>query len=179
MGKKEKRIRIRNRKIVLGCVISYALLGILTIGFAIGGTVLTEYKMDQQYQGYYYLATDAGSPEVVSDFLGDYLISVEDVHGYGALIWKNPSTNMDHRKQIVESFKSRADDLCKRKAFNEQRIDVQLSFVELTNDMEGKQLPMVWWYIIHYRMWVVYGVLFFLCIWWWTFLMLVDFSDQY
>jgi len=175
MNKTEERIR--NRKIVARGVILYALLGILILGFVIGGTVLTEYEMDRQHQGYYYLATDAGSPEAVSDFLGLYLTSVEDVHGYGALIWKNPSTNMDYRKQIIESFKSRADDLCERKTFDEQRIDVQLSFIELTNDMEDKQLPMVWWYVIHYRMWIVYGLLFFLCIWWWTLLLLIDFVD--
>lgn len=64
---KERKIN-RNRKIVAGGVIFYTLLGILTLGFVIGGTVLTEYEMDQRHQGYYYLATDAGSREAVSDF---------------------------------------------------------------------------------------------------------------
>lgn len=95
---------------------------------------------------------DIGSLEVISDFLGQYLTSVEEVHKYGALIWSNPSTNMDYRRQIVESFKYRADDLCERKKFDEQRIDISVSFIELTNDMQGKQLPMMRWYVIHYRM---------------------------
>jgi hypothetical protein len=175
----EEKRRIRNRKIVGGCVIGYVLLGLVVAGFALGGAVLTHYEMDRQYQGYYYLATDAGSPETVSDLIGQYLTSVEDVHGYGALIWKNPSTDMDYRKQIVESFKSRADDLCERKTFDSQRINVQLSFAELTKDMEDKQLPMMWWYVIHFRLWIVYGLIFFLCIWWWTFLILYDFLDKY
>lgn len=168
----------KNRKTMVIIFISYLFVGIIAIGIGIGGVIYVDIKMDRDYQGYYYLAESAGSPEAISDLLDQYLTAVEDVHGYAALIWKNPSTDMDFQKQIVQSFKDRADDLCDLKELSKQRIDVQLSFVELTEDMQEKELPLIGWYILHHATWILNAYLFLCFVWWWTFLWVWHMYDK-
>lgn len=146
----------------------YVVLGLILCAVAVGGLVHTDICMDRDYQGYYYLAQNAGSPEVVADFLEQYLDAVEDMHGYSGIVYKNPGTDVDYQKQVVQSFLDRANDLSEKKEFNQQSIDVQLSFQKLTDDMTDKQLQLVRWSLVNEHKMLGYSLFFLTMIWWWT-----------
>lgn len=147
----------------------YLIFGIILIGIVVVGSIGIDIHMDEHYQGYYYLAHDAGSPEVVASFLEQYLEAVEDIHGYSGIVYRNPRTDVDHQKQVVRSFLDRANDLSSQKELQKQSIDVQLSFQKLTDDMMFKQLQLVRWSWVNERGGIMgYFAFFVSVIWWWT-----------
>jgi len=155
----------------------YIILGLLLGVIFLGSAISLDIKVENEYRGNYKLACDASTPELMSHYLELYLEDTKDFHGYTALIYKNPNTDIDEQRRIVQSFLARAKELSKGKSLENQSIERQIGMGSLKNDMidsEGfytyKDLHLIRWYMVNaYYGFLAYIGFFVMMIWWWTF----------
>ena len=169
------RIRIYDN-ILAGYMLLGIILGLIFIAAGIG----IDIKVDNEYRGNYFLACEAATPEVISHYLELYLEDTKDFHGYTAIIYKNPSSDIDEQRKVVQSFLTRANELSEDKALADQSIERQIGMGSLKNDMRDsgdfhpyKDLHLTRWYMVN----TLHGFLavsgfFVICIWWWTLLLM-------
>lgn len=154
----------------------YILIGIVLGVIFIASGIALDIKVENEYRGNYKLACSASTPEMISHYLEIYLEDTKDFHGYTALIYKNPDTDIDEQRQIVQSFLARAKELSEEKTLNNQSIERQIGMGSLKNDMIDsgdfytyKDLHLFRWYMVN----AYHGILaiigfFIMMIWWWT-----------
>lgn len=162
-------------------IVSYLIIGIaLSAIFGIAAISL-DVKIASEYRGNFYLACDASTPEQIVEYLEKYLEDTKDFHGYTSILYKNPSTDIDEQRKIVQSFLDRATSLADKKSFEEQRLDVQMGLGTLKTDMTNddmdtnhNDLRLIRWHMLHcFGGLFAYIGFFLMAIWWWTLILLV------
>lgn len=162
-------------------LVIYILSGLILGVIFVGSAIMLDVNVENDYRGNYKLACEAATPEEITHYLELYLEDTKDFHGYTALIYKNPKTNIDEQRRIVKSFLTRANELSTEKTLYNQSIERQIGMGSLKNDMfvDGDyftytDLHLVRWYMVN----TCYGFLayigfFVMVIWWWTVLIVI------
>lgn len=163
----------------------YIVLGLILGVIFLGSAIMLDVKVENDYRGNYKLACSAAASEEIIHYLEIYLDDTKDFHGYTALIYKNPKTNIDEQRRIVKSFLTRANELSTEKTLDNQSIERQIGMGSLKNDMSDsddfysyKDLHLIRWYMVN----TCYGFLaytgfFVMAIWWWTVLIVIFARD--
>ena len=154
----------------------YMILGLVLGIIFMGSAIMLDIRVENQYRGNYKLACAAATPEQISHYLELYLNSTNDFHGYTALIYKNPETDIDEQRRIVQSFLTRAKELSETKLLNDQSIERQIGMGSLKSDMIDsgdfctyKDLHLIRWYMVNsYHGFLAYIGFFTMMIWWWS-----------
>lgn len=157
----------------------YIIVGLFLSIVFVSSAIMLDIKVENQYRGNYKLACDASTPEMISHYLELYLEDTKDFHGYTALIYKNPDTDIDEQRRIVQSFLTRAIELSEEKTLNDQSIERQIGMGSLKNDMADsgdfctyKDLHLIRWYMVNnHHGFLAYIGFFTMMIWWWSVLL--------
>ena len=163
----------------------YLILGLCLGIIFVGSAIVLDVKVENDYRGNFKLACDAATPEEISHYLEIYLEDTKDFHGYTALIYKNPKTNIDEQRRIVQSFLSRAKELSETKSLENQSIGRQIGMGSLKSDMKAsgdfyiyKDLHLIRWHMLHcFGGLIAYMGFFVMTIWWWTLILLIFIRD--
>lgn len=154
---------------------SYLIIGLTFITILVIAAICLDVKVDNEYRGNFYLACAASTPEQIAEYLEIYLEDTKDFHGYTSVIYKNPSTDIDEQRKVVQSFLDRATSLAEEKSFDSQRLDVQMGLGTLKRDMtyddltNSNDLQLVRWHMLHwFGGLLAYMGFFVMAIWWWT-----------
>lgn len=174
------RIKIYDN-ILAGYMLLGIILGLMFVAAAIG----IDIKVDNEYRGNYYLACEAATPEMISHYLELYLEDTKDFHGHTAIMYKNPSTDIDEQRRVVQSFLTRANELSKDKSLADQSIERQIGMGSLKSDMRDsndfhtyKDLHLVRWYMVNtWHGFLAITGFFVMCIWWWILGLLIWIRD--
>ena len=157
-------------------LIIYVILGIVFWIIFVSSAIVLDVKVENDYRGNYRLACDASTPEEITHYLELYLESTKDFHGYTAIIYKNPDTDIDEQRRIVQSFLTRAKELSAGKLLINQSIERQIGMGSLKNDLINKEgfnslndLHIIRWYMVNmYHGFLAIIGFFVLMIWWWS-----------
>lgn len=125
---------------------------LILLDIALIGGAISIYKEANEYNAYYKLAEQSSTPELATFYLEQYLDKIENLHGYNAIIFKNPSTNIDEHKEIIRSIIAR----CKQFSYSEENILKSNTFEyrlwsDIKTDMNRNEFKYTKYLVLNYH----------------------------